>query len=205
MRKPWSALCLSARQGFLPLLFFGLWIICGNDPSFAQQANVTMDDPASIALAKPGVAADLLESVREVACNPHATLEENEAMFSQFVEHPSLISYFTAPQVSVVVRKNKTQTATMVDAIKYNGFKLTVMDGEWVDVESSSNGGGQGYYSLLIDHKRQGGRYIVNYSRLSQSVEGTDDDPKQYIMGPARAFIFEVGKNGCWQLTTDLR
>lgn len=120
------------------------------------------------------------------------------AFFEQFVYEANVRSAYTAPQIEIRDLKDPGKLLETQTPQQAGPFKIALIDSQWSYDEPGKQAGELD--RVKIDRTLSGERMRVDFVK----AEFSPDDEVVKTLGKPEAYVFEF-KQGCWQLTQQLR
>ncbi|MGO1003374.1 hypothetical protein [Lysobacter sp. CA196] len=120
------------------------------------------------------------------------------AFFEQFVYEANVRSAYSAPQIEIRDLKDPGKLLESQTPQQAGPFKIALVDNQWSYDEPGKQAGQLD--RVKIDRTLSGDRMRVDFVK----AEFSPDEEVVKTLGKPEAYVFEF-KQGCWQLTQQLR
>ncbi|MFK3649783.1 hypothetical protein ACI2IY_15315 [Lysobacter enzymogenes] len=172
---------------------------CSKPPAAAPEAA----QPAAPAAAAQPVAAAPAAPAAERPALPEGACAKTEDGFDSFLEayvggDPATRAAYTAPEIEVRELKDPAKLISKQPAAQAGPFRIALIDSQWSYFEPGKADGELA--RIQLDRKLEGDRAQVDYVK----AEFSPDEEVVKTLGAPEAYVFEH-KQGCWQLTLQLR
>lgn len=135
---------------------------------------------------------------------PQGICDKNEKSFSAFlneyVNKRDIREQFMAHEIEIRSFSDPTKKIEIETSAQNRPFKIGLVNHMWSYMEAEKDKSSEPYAFIKIDKKLHGESMRVDFVK----AEFTPDHDLIRTYGPMGAYIFEH-KQGCWQLTQELR
>lgn len=160
-----------------------------------QQQN---QNPTSTAQSEPSTTYDKQDKLPQGIC------DKNEKSFSAFlneyVNKRDIREQFMAHEIEIRSFSDPTKKIGVETSAQNRPFKIGLVNHMWSYMEAEKDKSSEPHSLIKIDKKLHGESMRVDFVK----AEFTPDHDLIRTYGPMGAYIFEH-KQGCWQLTQELR
>ncbi|QWP75123.1 hypothetical protein J5226_15965 [Lysobacter sp. K5869] len=174
---------------------------CSKPPAAAPEAAqpAPAAQPAAAAGATPAPAA---EPAAARPALPEGACAKTEDGFDSFLEayigQPDKRAAYTAPDIEVRELKDPAKLVAKQSAQQAGPFRIALVDSQWSYFDPAKPDGEMARIDL--NRNLDGDRVRVDYVK----AEFSPDEEVVKTLGAPEAYVFEF-KQGCWQLTQQLR
>lgn len=193
------------KQARIAALALAVAMAACSKPPAAPEAGAPAAAPAPAAqpATPPGPAPDAGQppaparpALAEGACDK---TEDGFASFLEaYIAEPDKRAAYTAPQIELRELKDPSRLIATESAQQAGPFRIALVDYQWSYFDPAKPDGEMA--RIQLDRKLEGDRMRLDFVK----AEFSPDDEVVKKLGAPEAYVFEH-KQGCWQLTQQLR